>query len=305
MTAPSTRVLVLGGDGMLGHKLLQVLSPRFDVRTTLRRPDGPWRGIPLYADCTRTITGVDARDFDSVVRAVASVRPDVVVNGIGIIKQLREASDPVLSITVNSLFPHRLADLSEAAGARLIHISTDCVFSGRAGGYTEDDIPDPEDLYGRTKLLGEVTGRPGALTLRTSIIGRDFTKRAGLLEWFIANRGGRVQGYTTHRYSGVTTAALARIIGDLIERRPGLSGLYQVAGAPITKADLLCRISAAMKLDITIEPAAVTPARDLTLDGSRFTRETGITPPSWDAMIADLAADPTPYDEWRKHYAAA
>ena len=166
-------------------------------------------------------------------------RPDAVVNCVGIIKQLKEASDPVLTITLNSLLPHRLAALCAEHGARLVHMSTDCVFSGRKGAaYTEDDLPDPEDLYGRSKLLGEVD-RPGCLTIRTSIFGRDFLKQDALLEWFLSNRGGRVRGYRNAVYSGFPTQVLARIIGDLLADQPALDGLVQIASAPITKYALL------------------------------------------------------------------
>jgi dTDP-4-dehydrorhamnose reductase len=303
MTADQTRVLVLGGDGMLGHKVFQVLAERFDAFATFRRADGPWTTFPMYRDHSRAIAGVNALDFDSVVRAMAVARPQVVVNGIGIIKQLREASDPILSISVNSLFPHRLAELCRVAGARMIHVSTDCVFSGNKGCYTESDTPDADDLYGRSKLLGEVD-REGCLTIRTSVFGRDFIRPVGLLEWFLSNRGGRVQGYTNHIYTGFPTNALARIIADLIEQRPDLNGLYQIASAPIAKGDLLVKVRDAMALDIDIDLRDVTP-NDRSLDPSRFVAATGYRIPTWDEMIAELAADPTPYDEWRKTHATA
>ena len=183
------KVLILGGDGMLGHKAYQILSHRFDTYATFRNPDGAWTSFPIYQDRSNAVSGVNAVDFGSVVRAVGRVKPDVVINCIGVIKQLKESNDPIISLKVNSLFPHRLADLCMAAGTRLFHISTDCVFSGRKGNYTEDDVLDAQDLYGRTKLLGEVDG-PGCLTIRTSIVGRDFLRQGGLLEWFLSNRGG-------------------------------------------------------------------------------------------------------------------
>ncbi len=296
------KVLVLGGDGMLGHKLVQVLSARFETWATFRTDDGPWRDLPMFAGNERTLGAVDAAAFDSVVRAVAAVHPDAVINAIGIVKQRRAAQDPIASIAVNALFPHRLADLCTAAGARLVHISTDCVFSGRRGPSTEADPPDPDDLYGRTKLLGEVQ-RPGALTLRTSIIGRDSLRQSGLLEWFVSNRGGRVSGYTTHIYSGLTTLALAGVIADLLERHPALAGLYQVASEPITKYDLLVRIRDALRLDVAVDPTAPPPI-DRSLSAARFAAATGRHLPDWETMIAALAADPTPYDAWRRQTAA-
>lgn len=299
------RVLILGGEGMLGHKVFQVLDRRFECLATFQDAAGLWTRYPMYesVDRNRTLGGVDALKFDTVVRAFSRVRPDVVINCIGIVKQLKEAKDPVISIALNSLFPHQLADLCEAAGARLIHMSTDCVFSGRKGRYTEADMPDPEDLYGRTKLLGEVD-RPGCLTIRTSILGRDFVKESALLEWFLGQRGKRVRGYTRAIYTGFPTQVLARIMGDLIADYPDLSGLYHVASSPISKYDLLVGIRDAMGLDIEIEPDQDFFC-DRSLDASRFLAATGYSFPTWDDMIAELASDKTPYDEWRARYAAS
>jgi dTDP-4-dehydrorhamnose reductase len=182
-------------------------------------------------------------------------------------------------------------------------MSTDCVFSGRKGNYTEDDIPDAEDLYGRTKLLGEVN-RPGCLTIRTSIFGRDFLKQSALLEWFLSNRGGQVRGYKNAIYSGFPTQVLARIMADIIEYYPELSGLYHIASQPISKYELLVKIRDAMNLDIAIEPYDDPPC-NRSLSAARFVGATGYRIPEWDEMIAELATDPTPYDEWRQQYGAA
>ncbi|MCI0477763.1 MAG: SDR family oxidoreductase, partial [Anaerolineales bacterium] len=267
--------------------------------------DGSWARYPVYENVepARLIAGVDALNFASVTRAFAQVKPDVVINCIGIIKQLKQAHDPLFSIALNALFPHQLADLCAATGARLFHISTDCVFSGRKGNYTETDISDAYDLYGRTKFLGEVD-RPGCLTIRTSIIGRDFAKNDALLEWFLAHRGGKVQGYTRAIYTGFPTQTLARIMGELIEKHPNLSGLYQVASAPISKYELLVKLRAAMKLNLTIEPQSEFFC-DRSLSAARFVAATGCVIPTWDEMVAEIANDPTPYDEWKNRQVAS
>ena len=241
--------------------------------------------------------GVEVFDFDSVVRVLADVQPQVIINCIGIVKQLPTAHDPVISLAVNSLFPHRLMNLCRASRARLIHISTDCVFNGRRGRYTEADVSDAEDLYGRSKYLGEVDA-PGCLTLRTSIIGRELQTASGLVEWFLSRRGQTVKGYRQAIYSGFTTQALARIIADVIERQPELSGVYQVSSEPITKYDLLQLIRAEMNLPITIE-ADDTVRIDRSLNSARFRSVTGFTPPAWHEMIREMAHDATPYDRWR------
>ena len=290
------RVLILGAAGMLGHKLCQMLSARFDTFATLR---GLPRDLARYGliEPARLLGGVDAADFDSIVRAVAQVGPAAVINCIGIIKQLPTAKDPIVSIAANSLLPHRLGNLCRAVGARLVHISTDCVFSGRKGMYCEDDPADAEDLYGRSKLLGEVAG-PGCLTLRTSIIGRELCTQSGLVEWFLGNRGGRVRGFTRAIYTGLTTRALAEVISTVLERHPQLEGLWQVSSEPIDKCALLRLINEAYGAEVEIV-ADDQFACDRSLDSTRFRRAIGWQPPAWPAMIADLRSDPTPYDEWR------
>jgi dTDP-4-dehydrorhamnose reductase len=274
------KALVLGGSGMLGHMLARVFAERFDTYATVRegRP-----GLTIPPE--RLVTGVSADSFDSVVHAVAAVKPDVVVNCIGIVKQLDAAQDPVPSISVNALFPHRLAGLVRAADARLLQVSTDCVFSGRRGAYTEDDEPDPVDLYGRTKLLGEVAG-DGAVTVRTSIVGRELGTTQGLLEWFLAQPG-PVRGYSRANFSGLTTEALSEVLADVAADHPALAGVWHVASEPIAKLDLLRRFADTVDHHGAIEPDDRL-AIDRSLDGSRFATATGITTPSWDDMLARL-----------------
>lgn len=281
---------------MLGHKVWQRFRDRVDAWVTVR--DRRTAGHPLFAG-GRVITGVRADEFETVQRAWDEARPTAVVNCVGIVKQLKEASDPVTSITVNALFPHRVAALARERGARMIQISTDCVFSGARGGYTESDLPDARDLYGRTKLLGEVTAAPG-LTLRTSIIGREMYATTGLVEWFLSHRCGEVTGYTQARFSGLTTDALAGIVGALVERQPSLSGLYNVASEPISKYDLLTRLNEAYRAGVRIS-ASDEVRIDRSLDGGAFAHATGIAVPGWQEMIAALAADPTPYEAWRSN----
>ena len=298
------RVLILGGEGMLGHKVFQVLSERFETFATFRNLRGLWKTYPIYenVDSFYTKGGVDVMNFDTVISAFAQVKPEVVINCIGIIKQIDQAKDPIISLNLNSLFPHRLAELCSATDTRMFHMSTDCVFSGRKGNYSEDDIPDAEDLYGRTKLLGEVN-REGCLTIRTSIFGRDFAKQSALLEWFLSNRGGTINGYKNAIYTGFSTQILARIMSDMIADFPDLSGIYQVSSEPISKYDLLSKINTAMNLDIKINPDEQFSC-DRSLDSSKFRDKTDYLIPDWDEMISGLAADLTPYDEWRNQFNA-
>ena len=285
------RVLILGAGGMLGHKVWEVFRDRFDCLAAMRTR----LPLPLFDD-ERVIDGFDATNFDDVARLIGEIRPDVVVNCIGVVKQLLAAHDPIASITLNALFPHIVARACAEAGARMIHISTDCVFAGTRGHYAEDDVPDAADLYGRSKLLGEVVD--GALTIRTSIIGRELRTSNGLVEWFLSNRGGSVRGFTNAIFSGVTTAVLARILADVIEQHPGMHGLYHVAGAPISKYDLLMMLNAATEAGVTIAPDD-SFVIDRSLDPTRFQAATGLRPPDWPEMIGALAAESPRYERWR------
>jgi dTDP-4-dehydrorhamnose reductase len=281
------RVLILGAGGMLGHKVWEIFRDRFDCRAAVRRR----LPLPLFDD-DRVIDGFDAADFEAVTKMIADVRPEVVVNCIGVVKQLEAAHDPITSITLNSLFPHVVARACAESGARMIHISTDCVFAGTRGNYAEDDVPDAADLYGRSKLLGEVTDADYALTIRTSIIGRELRTANGLIEWFLTNRSGAVRGFTKAIFSGVTTETLANILAAVIENHRGLHGLYHVAADAISKYDLLMMLNDALGAGIAITPDD-TVAIDRSLDASRFRSATGLIPPSWAQMISALAAEST------------
>jgi dTDP-4-dehydrorhamnose reductase len=285
---------------MLGHKLVQLFSSRYETWTTFRGSVHRYQPFGFFTP-EHAIGDVDAFNFDTLVAALARARPAVVINCIGIIKQLPTATDPITSLTINALLPHRLAVLCRASGARLIHISTDCVFSGRRGAYQEIDISDAEDLYGRTKFLGEVSG-PGSLTLRTSIIGRELHTTSGLVEWFLGQAGGQVRGFSRAIYTGFTTLELARVIAHVIDRAPNLCGLYQVSSEPINKYDLLCQLRDVFQVPVVIEPQPE-PAIDRSLDSRRFRSAVGYVPPAWPDMLRELAQDPSPYAKWRTIHA--
>ena len=282
---------------MLGHKLAQRWQGRFDVWVGIRGQFSEYERYGIFEQ-GKTIEEVDARNFASVAAAIDVSRPDVVVNAIGIIKQLPSVKNTIVTLEVNSIFPHKLAELAAEQDFRLITISTDCVFNGRKGNYTEEDIPDAEDLYGKSKNLGEVTGK-NCLTLRTSIIGRELESAHSLVEWFLSNRGTRVKGFTKAIYSGFPTTVMADIIADLIENYPSLKGLYHVSSEPVNKFELLKLIDKYYKSNIAIEPDNDF-VLDRSLNSDKFRALTGFKPEPWESMIEKMAQDPTPYDEWRK-----
>lgn len=274
------KVIVLGASGMLGHKMLQVLSRRFYTCGTLRKPH-PSPILNAY----QLYENVDAKNFQSVVDVLNKFNPDVIVNCIGIVKQLPESNDWNISHMINSEFPHKLDTYTQAhRGMKLIHISSDCVFDGTMGLYSEKSIPNATDIYGRTKFSGEV---PNALTLRTSIIGREIDTCHGLLEWFFSKRGMKIQGYKKSIFSGVTTNELSQVVSDLIYCGTDIRGLYHVASEPISKFDLLTKINTYLDEKVIIE-AVDGELVNRSLNGELLTKTTGLKVSSWDDMLKEM-----------------
>ena len=294
------KALVLGGDGMLGHKVFQVFNEDFDTHASFLSLGDYTSAFPAYREvsASKIHLEVNALDFAALETMIADIKPDIVLNCIGLIKQLEEASDHILAIKMNSVLPHNLAKICSEHGARLVHVSTDCVFSGEKGNYAEDEPSDVMDLYGKSKSLGEINYVPH-LTVRTSIIGREWVRSTALLEWFLSQRGKTVRGYKNAVYTGFTTEALARLIKKTVSERPDLTGLWHISSYPVSKLRLITMIKEAWNLDISIEPFEDVPC-DRSLDSSRFFDETGFERPSWESMIRALIKDETPYEEWRK-----
>ena len=278
------RILVLGGDGMLGHQLFSHLRGRYEVKTTLRQNIEFYEKFGLFT-AENSYPNVDVQSVNNLLEIIAVFKPDTIVNAVGIIKQRPSARETIPAIEINSLFPHRLALYCKIGRCKLIHLSTDCVFSGKSGNYGEGDHPDAEDVYGRTKLLGEVT-QNNCLTLRTSMIGPELHRKQSLLEWFLAQRG-TLKGFKKAIFSGFTTLELSRVIERLIIHYPKSHGLYHVSSDPISKYDLLSMINQKMRSPVQIEPETDFVC-DRSLDSSKFRREFEYIPPSWPQMIDEL-----------------
>jgi len=279
------KVLIIGASGMLGNAMFRTFAAdaRFDVTGSVRSASSRrWFDAALQE---RILPGVEVEQADSLANAFRVVKPDLVVNCVGVVKQLAAADDPLITLPINSLLPHRLASLCEIAGARLVQVSTDCVFSGAKGGYVESDFPDAKDLYGRSKLLGEVD-YPHAITLRTSIIGHELSGARSLVNWFLAQQG-TTKGFTKAIFSGLPTVALAGLVRDVVVPHPELHGLYHVAAAPIAKYDLLKLVARIYGKDIEIVPSDALVI-DRSLDASRFHAASGYTAPAWPELIAQM-----------------
>ena len=282
MTNKNIKVLVLGATGMLGNAVLRLFA-----QSTGYEPVGSARSAStlhlLPKDLShRVICGVDVEHIDTLISLFSKVQPDVVINCIGLVKQHTEADDPLAVIPINSLLPHRLARLCGVAGARLVHMSTDCIFSGAKGMYTEADISDAKDLYGRSKYLGEVD-YPHAITLRTSIIGHELRGGHSLVGWFLDQQGS-VKGFRRAIFSGLPTVELAMVIRDYVIPHPELHGVHHVSAESINKFDLLMLISDVYgkKIDIATDDHFII---DRSLDSSRFREATGYQPQPWPELV--------------------
>jgi len=282
------RVLVLGATGMLGNAMMRVLSEREDweVFGTIRSADARKFFAPKIAE--RLLVGCNVENDDSLIKVFAQIRPDVAVNCISLTKELISAGDPLVMIPIYSMLPHRLAGLCNMSRARLVHISTDGVFSGAKGGYTEDDAADARDLYGMTKYLGEVK-YPHTITIRTSIIGHELQRNSGLIDWFLSQLDS-CKGYTRVIYSGLPTVALARLIRDVVIPRPELFGVYHIAARPITKYSLLELVAKTYGkvIDIVEDDSLIS---DRSLDPGRFEAATGYVMPDWPELIRAMRDD--------------
>ncbi len=291
------RILILGATGMLGHTLFYHFSKEnsYDVYATeIDRHSFENFFTPEMS--SNIITGVDVFNIEAVKSLIVQLKPDIVVNCIGIIKQLKESKNSIISIAINSLFPHQLAESCSDNNARLIHISTDCVFNGKRGGYLESDFADADDLYGRSKYLGEVH-YGNAVTLRTSIIGHELKGRLSLVDWFMSQHG-EIRGFTEAIYTGFPTIEFASIIDEYVIPNPDLNGLYHVSSEPISKFDLLNLIAEIYKKDIVIHPDDSLKI-DRSLNSEIFRSKTGYNPPSWKTLIHKMYED---YVERRQLY---
>jgi dTDP-4-dehydrorhamnose reductase len=289
------KLLILGGTGMLGHRLWSTFGPHYDVWATVRDHASKIPAIPGI-DRSKILDLFDSNNLENLSVLLKNLRPDVVINCIGIIKQLDESKNHIISIGINSLFPHKLAELCYQNGIRMIHMSTDCVFDGATGQYNELDKANAVDLYGKTKLLGEVDYLPNVLTLRTSIIGREIRPKGSLVEWFLSLKGQKVQGYKNAIFSGLTTLALSQIFKNHIFPNPKLNGVYHVSSEPISKYDILEMTRDLFKLEIEIIPEEQMKV-NRSLDSQKFRKETGHIPTPWPEMIKDLLVDDKFYQQ--------
>lgn len=276
------RVLLLGATGMLGAYLAKALPEHFTTYSPAPRND---KTLPLRENIAWLSTRLDLSNSKSLDELLEECMPDVIINCIAATQNSNAAADSIEYINVNSLFPHRLAGSAHTFGCKLIHFSTDGVFSGKRGNYAECDLPDPSDIYGRSKLLGEIVAGD-CLTLRTTFYGLS-TGNKGLLDWLLTQRGGHVKGFKNYIFSGLSMRVLASAIVALIGKPVFPSGLYHLGGPAISKFDFLTMVSERFGLSITVEPV-LEPVVNRSLDSSRFWEMIGQDMPQSESMIDEM-----------------
>lgn len=281
------RILIIGGDGMLGHQLFMSLKNNHEVCVTLHQDLSQYQNYGIF-NSDNSYANIGVTQTDAVQKVLIDYQPQAVINAAGIVKQSKTAKEIIPCLEINAIFPHQLSLMCNKVNARFIHISTDCVFSGKKGKYVENDFSDAEDLYGRSKYLGEVHDSH-CVTLRSSIIGLELARKRGLIEWFLAQKGS-IKGFKRAIYSGLTTQEMSRVIERILLNHPELSGVWHVSSdTAINKYELLKTFSEMLGRD----DIQITPDEDFACDRSllsdRFNHATGYKPPSWIDMLNELA----------------
>ena len=285
------KILILGVSGLIGHNILKEFNGKFEVFGTLHKSKNKYGNLNLFSG-SNIIENIDVKDFEILVDILSYVNPDLVINCVGITKRKINKAKPLEAIHVNSVFPHQLAEWAKLNDKRVIHFSSDCVFDGKIGNYNEKSLTSAEDLYGRTKALGEII-YPHTLTIRSSFIGQELFDKTELLDWFLSQDGKQIKGFTNTFYSGVSTLYMARLINEIIQYHPKLNGLYQLAPQiPISKYDLLCLANKAFQLNVDIIPDD-TQKHYPTLDATKLRDAIKLKVPTWEQMMIELANNKT------------
>ncbi len=288
------KVCVLGAGGLLGHMLIRVLGETIDVYGTTRESRSNSSPLGRFLPQDKWIDNVDALKFDSISKVFGTTNFDTVINCIGLIKQRNAQTTEDEMMLMNAEFPHRLAQVANQQGVRVIHISTDCVFSGDKGNYVETDTPDPVDIYGKSKLLGELNDVKN-LTLRTSHIGRELTIRKSFIEWLLSQKSGHVEGYGHAIYSGLTSKELARLISELLNANKDIVGLFHVSSQPISKLEIINKLNELLNLEINVTSDSKVQI-NRSLNSDKFRLATNLTPNNWDQMLSDFCKDQKNYE---------
>tara|TARA_B100001109_G_C18862091_1_gene474594 strand:- start:2012 stop:2881 length:870 start_codon:yes stop_codon:yes gene_type:complete len=278
------KILILGADGMIGHKIAQSLNNDFELILSSRKNISP-SSIGIK-DGNMLLHDLTNNSIDSFLNKTF---PDLIINCAGITTRRGIEDNIQNTIFLNSHLPHKLDNWANLNSKKLIHFSTDCVFSGNRGDYLDNDFADAEDIYGKTKAAGEVN-TPNTLTLRCSMIGRELYNFTELFEWLVENKNKNIDGYSKVLYSGITTVRMGKIISKIIKQNFNLTGIYNISSIPISKFQLLHKLSNAFDLNVDITENKNIKSNKV-LISKKFTEITGIKTPDWDDLITEFVED--------------
>lgn len=279
------KVLILGSTGLLGSTISKYFSIKSNFKCfgTIRKSSDKKKlkyikNIKLYK--------VDFNKSRNLKKVFKMIKPNLIINCIGVVKQVLNKNMNSEIIRINSFLPHHLSELAnENNKIRFIHFSTDCVFSGLKGNYSEYDITDAKDIYGVSKMLGEVN-YPNSITLRTSIIGHELNTKYSLLNWFLFQKKS-IKGYKNAIFSGLTALEIAKVLEKYIIPNKKIKGIYHLSGKPINKYDLLNIIKKTYKKKIKITPDSKIKT-NRSLNSRLFKKVTGYKPPTWNKLIQEM-----------------
>ena len=284
------KILILGGNGMIGHKMYQTISKiHKDTWVTLRKSLTSYSYSEIY-NPEKVIDNIDLINFQTISNQLNKINPDIVVNACGITIRRGIETLKSNSIILNSALPHFLNEWVTSNNKRLIHFSTDCVFTGAKGDYIDNDNKDAYDLYGSTKSMGEVIDSKFAITLRGSMIGSELENKTELFEWFLKQKSKTIKGFNKVIYSGITTTKMAEIVLKLIDQFPNLSGVYNISSKPISKFELLKLWNNLFDINANIEiDNSYTSNKNLISDN--FYRTISMEQPDWVELSSQLNID--------------
>jgi|TARA_B100001971_G_C18153881_1_gene517396 dTDP-4-dehydrorhamnose reductase len=292
------KILILGADGMLGHKLFQMLGTDYSETygTVAEKTSDPLLSLIPYFQTNKVIYEMNAMDFGRLKKIIEQVKPDCVINCLRVATHSSQKVPSVLNIKVNALLPHHLAKMTAEQGTRLIHFSSDCVFDGKRGMYSEEDTTNATHIYGQTRLLGEVCA-DNTLVLRGSVIGRELTGHSSLLDWFLRQQGGEINGFSRAIYSGLSSIETVRVVRMILKKNFQLTGLYNIASEPINKYNLLQLAKKSFGVDVIIQKEDNFTV-DRSLNAEKFKAATKYIFPSWPKMMKELAKENEQYNAW-------
>ena len=275
---------------MIGHKIAQVLQLKNEVIGTSRKK------------ISHRVLGINKtkifyKDFviDDNLNFISEIMPDIIINCVGVTtRRINNKNINHLSF-INSILPKLINDWSIENSKKMIHMSTDCVFSGIKGDYLDDAIPDADDSYGSSKAKGEIKNNK-TLTLRSSMIGREIYNHTELFEWLLKNKKGKIEGYDNVIYSGITTIRMAKIIDFILSNNLDLSGIYNIGSIAISKYELLKMFNNAFDLQIDIKKITQIKSNKV-LISKKFTEITGLKTPNWNDLISEFKEDCETYSD--------